>query len=79
MFGRTGTNYGIMLENFCELCGVPTSNQIWCDELCRSIQIYGLFSKDSWRKGIKPDPELWRLWVNHRHGTPIEEVEEFTW
>lgn len=79
MFRGEGINYETMFENVCRLCDTPTSNLIWCDEQCRSMQIYGLFTKESWRKGVKPDPKQWELWVSHRHGTPIEEVEAFSW
>lgn len=75
------------MDNFCRLCNTPTSNLIWCDELCRSLQLYGVFTSTedvdgeivrSWRRNIPPDPEKWKEWVNHRHGTPLEEVEEFS-
>lgn len=84
---RTELNYDLMLENFCRLCDTPTSNMIWCDELCRSLELYGVFTtkekegvrERSWRKNIKPDPDKWKLWVSHRYGTPPDEVEEFVW
>lgn len=58
---------------------MPTSNLIWCDELCRSLNLYGVFTKRGWRRNVPPDPEKWRAWVNHRHGTPLEEIETFSY
>lgn len=65
--------------NNCNLCDMPCGYRIWCDSLCRSIEVYGLWTKEGFRKSKEPDPEAWKRWVNHRHGTPLEEVEAFSW
>lgn len=66
-------------DHNCFLCDVPTNGTIFCDDLCHSLHLYKVFDKESWRNSVLPDSEKWKLWVYHRYGTPLEEVEEFSY